>query len=392
MRIALRTSGGRGEYEVAGRHDNTRVHDVLDKEIVLEIMPRMRLPTNNFVRHMQGKPRIRLLSTTSDYHSYLILSALLLLPKPKREIGATPGGKLQIYKENFSILSVPFDVVELTSDELVIAPTQMILSNSSLDTGRLDVIERIRIVMACWEVASKENTPIANALKAHKNAFDAHDIAGIMKSASIIRSTYVEQGDPLRHVTKALNLHHLDELMWLGIHATETEEAMGLGEESLEDMKDAARNRVKTWRLLALRGAAGTKFSSEVKQAYNHTCLFTGMRLPKNEITGNSGVDAAHILPWAEYDLNSISNGLCLSKHCHWAFDSGILRLEFNESKNSYFVQISKAAEEAESTNLIDLGQLRSIQGDVSRLLLPKDSSNWPSPYFLKVYNDASNF
>ena len=392
MRIALRTSGGRGEYEVAGRHDDVRVHDVLDRQIVLEIMPKMRLPTSNFVRHMQGKPRIRLLSTASDYHSYLILSALLLLPKPKREIGATPGGKLQVYKENFSILSVPFDVVELTSDELVIAPTQIILSNSSLDTGRLDVIERMRIVMACWEVAATESTTIAGALKEHKNAFNAGDIPRIMKSASVIRSAYVDQGDPLRHVTKALKLQNLDELMWLGIHATETEEAMGLGEESLEDLKDAARNRVRSWRLLALRGAAGAKFSSDVKRAYNNTCLFTGMRLPKNEMTGSSGVDSAHILPWAEYDINSVSNGLCLSKLCHWAFDSGIIRLEFNESKKNYSLKVSQAAEEAESAKLIDLGQLKSIQGDISELLLPKDNSNWPSPYFLKVYNDASNF
>jgi hypothetical protein len=102
MRIALRTSGGRGEYEVAGSHESIHVHDVFDRQIVLELLPGVRFSTNNFVRHTQGKPRIRLLDQYSDSHAYLILAAILLLPKPKRENAATPGGKLQIYKDNFS--------------------------------------------------------------------------------------------------------------------------------------------------------------------------------------------------------------------------------------------------------------------------------------------------
>ena len=59
MRIALRTSGGRGEYEVAGTHESIRIHNVFSRQIVLELLPGVRLPTNNFVRHTQGKPRIR---------------------------------------------------------------------------------------------------------------------------------------------------------------------------------------------------------------------------------------------------------------------------------------------------------------------------------------------
>lgn len=180
--------------------------------------------------------------------------------------------------------------------------------------------------------------------------------------------------------------------MWLGVHATETEEAMGLGEENLEELKEAARNRIKVWRQVALRGAAGAKFSTEVREAYNHTCLFTGMRLPKTAMTGSSGVDAAHILPWAEYNLNAISNGLCLSKPCHWAFDAGILRLEYDAPSSKYGIQLSAAALSAESVGLLSLDGIKGVQGTVSTSLLPKDSANWPDPSFLKVYNEASNF
>lgn len=392
MRIALRTSGGRGEYEVAGSHESIRVHDVFDHQIILELLPGLRFPTSNFVRHSQGKPRIRLLDPRSGSHVYLILAAILLLPKPKREIGITPGGKLQIYKDNFSVLSIPFDVVEMTTTELVVSPTQMVLSNSTFESVRLDIIERLRIVMACWEAASKQSSPLSNAVILHKNAFNSGDVQAIISAAEWIRRANVEPDDPLRHITKALSLPNLDELMWLGVHATDADEAMALGEENLEDLKEAARNRIKVWQQVASRGAAGAKFSVEVRQAYNHTCLFTGMRLPKTSATGSSGVDAAHILPWAEYGLNSLSNGLCLNKLCHWAFDAGILLLNYNARTSRYTIELSESSLEAESAGLLKLDGLKDIQGVVSTSLLPKESVNWPNPSFLKVYNEALNF
>lgn len=377
---------------MAGSHEAIRVHDVFNREILLELLPGFRFPTNNFVRHTQGKPRIRLLDPHSDYHIYLILAAILLLPKPKREIGATPGGKLQIYKDNFSVMSIPFDVVELSNTEIVISPNQMVLSNSTFDSVRLDVIERLRIVMACWDAASKQSSVLASAVVQHRNAFNSHDVKAVIAATQSIRLANIEPDDPLRHITKNLNLLNLDELMWLGVHATETEEAMALGEENLEELKEAARKRIKVWQQVALRGAAGARFSTEVRQAYNHTCLFTGMRLPKTPATASSGVDAAHILPWAEYNLNAVSNGLCLSKLCHWAFDAGILQLSYDTQTSNYGISLSAAALAAESAGLLKLEGLKDIQGVVSTSLLPKDSTNWPSPSFLKVYNEALNF
>jgi hypothetical protein len=391
MRIALRTSGGRGEYEVAGIHESIKVMNVYDRHIIFELLPGVRFPTNNFVRHTQGKPRIRLLDQREDYHTYLILAAILLLPKPKREIGATPGGKLQVYKDNFSVMSVPFDIVELTSTELVIAPTQIILSNSSFDSVRLDVIERIKIVIACWEAAAKLNSPFAQIVLKHRNAFHSKNAKAIIEATELLRLSTIEADDPLRHITKVLDLPNLDELMWLGVHVTDTEEALGLGEENLEELKQAAKNRMKVWRQVALRGAAGARFSNQVREAYNHSCLFTGMKLPKIDATGSSGVDAAHILPWAEYNLNSISNGLCLSKLCHWAFDAGILRLNYNVPSASYEISLSTAALDADAEGVLSLGELKNIQGTVATSLLPKDSANWPNPSFLLVYNEASN-
>ena len=377
---------------MAGSHESIRVHDVFDRQIVLEMLPGLNFPTNNYVRHTQGKPRIRLLDPHSDSHVYLVLAAILLLPKPKREIGVTPGGKLQIYKDNFSVMSIPFDVVELTTTEVVVSPTQMVLSNSTFDSVRLDVIERLRIVMACWEAASKQSSALAAAVTQHKTAFNSRNVKDVIAAVESIRMATIELDDPLRYITKGLGLPNLDELMWLGVHATETDEALALGEENLDELKEAARNRMKVWRQVAMRGAAGANFSLQVREAYNHTCMFTGMRLPKTPMTGSSGVDAAHILPWAEYDLNSVTNGICLSKLCHWAFDAGILQLTFNSSTSNYQLQISSAALAAEASGLLKLNGLKDIQGVVSTSLLPKDRVNWPNPSFLNVYNEASNF
>ena len=297
-----------------------------------------------------------------------------------------------MYKDNFSVMSIPFDLVELSNAEIVISPTQIILSNSTFDSVRLDVIERLSIVMACWEVASKNSSTIASVVIQHRNAFNNYDVKAVIAATESIRLTNIEPDDPLRHITKALDLPNLDELMWLGVHATETDEAMALGEENLEELKEAARNRIKVWQLVALRGASGAKFSTEVRQAYNHTCLFSGMRLPKTPETGSSGVDAAHILPWADYNLNSISNGLCLSKLCHWAFDAGILQLNYDSMNSSYRVALTTVALATESAGVLKLDGLKDIQGIISTSLLPKDSVNWPNPSFLEVYNEALNF
>lgn len=85
MRIALRTSGGRGEYEISGTHGNLGLSDVLDSRIVLQLFPGQNIETNNIIKRVQGKTRIRLVTPREDKHIYLILSDILLMPKPKEK-------------------------------------------------------------------------------------------------------------------------------------------------------------------------------------------------------------------------------------------------------------------------------------------------------------------
>lgn len=69
-------------------------------------------------------------------------------------------------------------------------------------------------------------------------------------------------------------------------------------------------------------------FRKAVQRAYDHTCAFTGIRLLTPSY--HTIIDAAHIVPYSESHDDSLGNGISLSKHCHWAFDKGMLSVDEN--------------------------------------------------------------
>lgn len=388
VRIALRTSGGRGEYEIAGSHGNLSVANVLDRQIRLQIFPNKALDTNNWIRRLQGKTRIRLGNPATDKHIYLLIAAILLMPKPKREISKNPEGQLQLTENNFSITSIQFDVVKCDALSILIQPTDLILANSNFDQARIDIVERLRIILDIWHNASLQNDSLSIEIIAHRNAVLSGDIQKIYYYATQIRNSF-DIDDPLREILRKYSL--IDEYTyWLGIHRNDVESS--IVEEDLSDLKEAAKNRIKQWRVQASRGSKGAKFSKEVKAAYRNRCLFTGYYLPKSSFCNTSGVDAAHILPWAEYDINSVSNGLCLNKLCHWAFDTGILSLNFLKTKDVYDLSISSEAMQAEKNGLLSLEGFKQFIGKIPDSRLPSNKKFWPAPQFLEEYNSTVQF
>ncbi len=388
MRIALRTSGGRGEYEVAGSHGNLTVSNILDRQIKLQIFPNKALDTNNWIRRLQGKTRIRLESSSNDKHIYLILASILLMPKPKREIGKTPEGQLQLTENNYSITSIQFDVVKCDDNSILIQPTDLILENSNFDQARIDIVERLRIILDVWHNASLHDDDLSKEIVAHRNAVLSGDIQSIYNYSNQIRRVF-DINDPLREILRKYSL--IDEYTyWLGVHRNDVESA--IVEEDLSDLKEAAKNRIKQWRLQASRGSKGVIFSKNVKEAYRNRCLFTGYYLPKSSLCNTSGVDAAHILPWAEYDINSVGNGLCLSKLCHWAFDTGIISLNFLKTTGNYELSISAEALQAEKDGLLTLDGFKPLIGIIPISRLPENKKIWPAPHFLEEYNSTIQF
>lgn len=142
------------------------------------------------------------------------------------------------------------------------------------------------------------------------------------------------------------------------------------------------------WRKVAIRSSRARAFSTKVRAAYGHRCVVTGDALPKLPSTAGPGVDAAHILPWSRYELNSISNGLCLNKLWHWAFDAGTIRIDFAEDQGEYTVSVPDQVESEAKENGFSLDHFLWHQGAIDESRLPADSDDWPSPTYLNQLNE----
>ena len=75
MKIVLRPSGGRGEYELAGRFGSIAASDLFGLEILFDCTPEIEVPGHSRAEPRNGKPRVRLDDRQSK-HAYLLLSLI----------------------------------------------------------------------------------------------------------------------------------------------------------------------------------------------------------------------------------------------------------------------------------------------------------------------------
>lgn len=139
------------------------------------------------------------------------------------------------------------------------------------------------------------------------------------------------------------------------------------------------------YRLQRARGAQAAKFRAEVQRAYDFRCAFCGLRAPLVPGRMNAGVDAAHILPWGDYDLDVVRNGLMLCKQHHWAFDNRVLRLEL--AGGLYEVSFVPSAHAILSADPRTVALLQSVVGRIPADRLPISARNRPSALFLEEFN-----
>lgn len=158
-------------------------------------------------------------------------------------------------------------------------------------------------------------------------------------------------------------------------------------EEVHMDPAEARVERVRQWRLAAVRGGSASAFRRKVREAYDSRCMFSGQRLPRTVATSTAGVDAAHILPWSRFDLDATKNGLCLNKQSHWAFDEGLFRLSFDDTKNAYIVSIPNPVRLAAQAAQFDIQSFDAIAGVVPKSRLPVNEALWPSKQYLAELN-----
>jgi len=383
VRIALRKSGGRGEYELAGRQGEVGTDALLDRGLRFELTPEITIDGHSSVQRKHGKTRIRLDSQKYS-HAYIPLAGALLLPKPRRELRETGTDPDFLHDGKYSVTDIDVDVVKVTDTEATLRPTVLWLGNAAGLSRPENVAHRMARVQAAWAAAKSQESPLAELLRAHEEATLEGDHKEIRKAAAALQERLGASGDPLPQLTVEMGLEADEEDVVSGSVAVAT--PLAADEEEI-DPADAARRAVSRWRKSVVRTAAGRAFSQKVRVAYEFRCALSGEVLPKLPNTTSPGVDGAHILPWARYELNTVSNGICLNKLCHWAFDAGVLRIDHDASSDRYVVSIPDAVRHEGSAAELSLDYFDALQGPIPVERLPSDRRLWPSPTYLERLN-----
>jgi hypothetical protein len=382
VRIALRTSGGRGEYELTGTHADVQASDLFDRLLSFRVSPELTIEGRSRPMRVQGKPRIRL--EDGGVHAYRILTDVLLMPLPRRELRETVDGPDFVRDRGYAVSEIDVDLVRQWDGEAELRPTRLLLTNSAGLGRGVEFAERMAIVQAVWEAARGHEGRIATHVQDHEAAVESGDHARIRSAASAVRGYYGTGTDVLPLVAVDLGTE---------VEDTAVNPTVAIGEiaddgvEDDTDPSEAVRREISKWRRQAARGPAGRRFAESVKAAYDYRCAFCGRRYPKLESAASSGVDGAHILPWARYDLNSVMNGLSLCKGCHWAFDNGILRLDWRRGAKRYVLSIPRTVRtEARAVNF-DLTHWGQLEGRLPAWHLPESDALWPSPTYIDELN-----
>jgi putative restriction endonuclease len=239
-----------------------------------------------------------------------------------------------------------------------------------------------------WSRSNLTTNKLQDLIKAHESAVKSAVIShkAVEKIAQDIESYFGDSGDILQRAMIDVTGMAVVSDVTTVIDATTDEEWKTMEDDDTSKF-ESALDQVRKWRQVADRGVGGRVFSERVKSAYNFRCLFSGSRLPPLLDRKSGGVDSAHILPWAQHQLNSVTNGICLNKLCHWAFDSGIVKLDVEDSK--YYLTVPDLVKEAATTALFDLDYFLKLEGQIDDKLLPFDKSKWPKPEFIKKLNEA---
>ncbi len=386
MNIALRPSGGRGEYELAGRQGDLHVNDLFGLAMFIEIIPGVAINAYSNCVQKDGKPRIRLTQAARNAHPSSLIAAAMMLPKPRREKHETHGINLLRW-EQFVVQTVRIDVMQRTGGVLI-CPLTVRLENA--DGARLDIsfAERMARVVRVWTAAATPKGAVADAVRAHAAAFTSANSpqAQLINSFSLLHAALNKpDGDMLPLIEAHFELGSLNAPSVGDISAELADE--DFAEEVHVDPAEARVERVRQWRLAAVRGSSASAFRRKIREAYDSRCMFSGQRLPRTSATSTAGVDAAHILPWSRFDLDATKNGLCLNKQCHWAFDEGLLRLNYDDSVNSYIVSIPNPVRLATQAAKFDLEAFEAVVGVIPQCRLPANELIWPAKTYLAELN-----
>jgi len=392
MRITRRTSGGRGEYEISEQTaDGLHPTDLLGRELVLQLAPDWQIPTGTRLTGQGGKRRIRRLAG-SGIQLHRQIAAALLLPHPVRADAPLGRGAPVIREGQYAIENIELADVRLEQRTAVLAVREIFLRNRTYQAEELHHARRIAELRALWERAESFPDSIAGLLVQHRNVATAGTTipenaeAVVFDLQKTVSQTSADLGivyydgttDVVRPLTDALARADVPPEPPVAVDAVDPDEI------------EIRRRTVREWKQWAnARGSASARFRQTVRRAYDWTCIICGVHLPATRFNPVPGVDAAHILPWAEYELDHVSNGLCLCRLHHWAFDEALLVVHCRDG--GYYAEVPEDVQQgirAEVPNF-SLNELLRYAGPIQEARLPRPRAQRPRPQFLELLNRA---
>lgn len=382
LKFRKQPSGGRGDYEVNGEDGGVSAAD-LDGCRFTILTPAGPRESQLFLSHQGGKRRVRLVKTGTGIQIQRQVAAVALLPASTRDERRVSEG-LPVLIEKAYILDVGFRLVGRAGDVATIEPTTLIgRSGDESDTHHrveLSFNDRMRLLGRVNQERGRLPSPIREALQQHELELLSPTIGSgaeqavkrVMQSLEDSSEEYLPGTDPLPTLAA-----------WLGL-ATSVD--LPTPPETPVSRPDIRLRVEIEHRMRRIRGPGAANFRRGVRRAYDSRCAFCGFRAPTRQdpakhYRANAGVDAAHILPWGEYDLDVVPNGLVLCKQHHWAFDNHVLRL--GHASGNYYVELDTDYEAFVKPDVLTHSALLNATGRIPTERLPAKASDRPAPKYI---------
>ncbi len=314
------------------------------------------------------------------------LAAALMMPHPVRQDEALGAGLPIMRTNKYAIEQIDLTDVVVQGGMVRLVVGEVILRNNSNFAEILDFTDRAARVTQLWANANQLPAPIRNLLDAHRAAVrvpgpitrvaedEVSDLQGQVTAFA------EDLGIPYRSIDEDV-VEHLEQALAL----TAQPPAPPVAVAQIDPEETIVRRRVlKQWKRWAnSRGAVSAVFRQQVRTAYDATCVVCGADLPADSAPTRCPEWTPRISYLGRNSLDVVSNGLCLCKLHHWAFDEGLLVIR--EDNGNYLVEVP--AEIAATIQVenpgFSLQHLQQYAGTIPEERLPQNPQHRPSAQFL---------
>lgn len=174
MKIARRTGGGRGVYELAAVQDlDFSPGQLLGKHLVLILAGGLLVPTGIEYTNQGGKPRLIIAGAVDEsngraIHIHRQIAALLLLPKPTRSDVSVGAGAPVLMDDAYFLEEASIDGASIKGDDLLVSIRDIVVSNSD-SSERIRFLPRFASVTRAWSEAESYPERTRELLLEHRN-------------------------------------------------------------------------------------------------------------------------------------------------------------------------------------------------------------------------------